>query len=85
MVQRLQKAEELLPKTGKVATVIVYRVYHEKNDFTEGSKILLDPKIILLDHQNNFIGILKIMNVAKDVDILATSLNILRNYFNKMF
>jgi len=54
---------------------------HEKNDFAEGFKILLDPKIILLDHLNNFIGILKITNnVAKDVDILVTSLSILRNY-----
>jgi len=49
---------------------------HGKNDFAEGSKILLDTdlKIILLDHQNNFIGILKIMsNVAKNFDILASS------------
>jgi len=38
-----------------------------KNDFAEGSKILLDTnlKIILLDHQNNFVEILKIMNNAK--------------------
>jgi len=37
---------------------------YEKNDFTEGSKILLDidQKIILLDHQNNYVGILKIMS-----------------------
>jgi len=42
---------------------------HGKNDFAEGSKILLDTdlKIILLGHQNNFIGILKIMsNAAKN-------------------
>jgi len=33
-----------------------------------------DLKIILLDHQNNFVVILKIMsNVAKSFDILATS------------
>jgi len=34
---------------------------HGKNDFVERSKILLDTdlKIILLDHQNNFVGILK--------------------------
>jgi len=33
---------------------------HGKNDFAEGSKILLDinQKIILLDQQNNFIGTL---------------------------
>jgi len=43
----------------------------------------IDKKIILLDHQNNFVGILKIMsNAAKNVDILATSLSILRNYFD---
>jgi len=37
-------------------------------------KILLDIdlKIILLDHQNNFVGTLKIMNnVAKNFDILV--------------
>jgi len=52
-------------------------------DFAERSKILLDTnlKIILLNHQNNFAGTLKIMsnatkiinNAAKNVDILATS------------
>jgi len=47
-------------------------------------KILLDtdPKRILLAHQNNFAGTLKIMsNAAKNFDILATGLSILRNYF----
>jgi len=46
---------------------------HEKNDF-ERSKILLntDQEIILLDYQNNFVGILKIINnAAKNFDILA--------------
>jgi len=39
-------------------------ILHEKNDFAEGSKILLntDLKINLLDHQNNFVGTLKIMS-----------------------
>jgi len=39
---------------------------HGKNDFAEGSEILLDTdlKIILLNYQNNFVGILKIMNNA---------------------
>jgi len=39
-----------------------------KNNFVKGFKILLDTdlKIILLDHQNNFVGVLKIMsNIAK--------------------
>jgi len=37
-----------------------------------------DLKIILLDHQNNFVGILKIMsNAAKNFNILAISLSIL--------
>jgi len=57
---------------------------HGKNDFAEGSKVLLDTdlKIILLDHQNNFVEILKIMsNAAKNFDILATSLSVLHNYF----
>jgi len=49
---------------------------HGKNDFAEESKILLDtdPKIILLDRQNNFVGTLKIMSdAAKSFDVLATS------------
>jgi len=47
---------------------------HGKNDFAERSEILLDTdlKIILLDHQNNFVGTLKIMsNAVKNFDILA--------------
>jgi len=58
---------------------------HKKNDFVEGSKILLDvdQKIILLDHQNNFVEILKIMsNAAKNFDILATGLSVLHSYFD---
>jgi len=50
-----------------------------------GSKILLDTdlKIILLDHQNNFVETLKIMsNAAKNYDILVTGLNVLHNYFD---
>jgi len=40
---------------------------HGKNDFAEGSKILLntDLKIILSGHQNNFVGTLKISNAEK--------------------
>jgi len=38
---------------------------------------------ILLDHQNNFIEISKIMSGAeKNFDILATGLNVLHNYFD---
>jgi len=49
---------------------------HRKNNFAERSKILLE-------HQNNFVGTLKIMsNAAKNFDILATSSSILRNYFD---
>jgi len=58
---------------------------HEKNDFAERFKILLntDLKIILLDCQNNFVGTLKIMsNAAKNFDVLATSLSVVHNYFN---
>jgi len=37
----------------------------------------------LLGHQNNFVGILKIMNnAAKNFDILVTSSNVLHNYFD---
>jgi len=58
---------------------------HGKNDFTERSNILLniDPKTTLLNHQNNSVGILKIMNNdAKNFDILATNLSVLYNYFD---
>jgi len=51
------------------------RTIHGKNDFAEGSKILLnaDLNIILLDHQNNFVGTFKTMNnAAKNFDIPAT-------------
>jgi len=37
-----------------------------KNDFTEGSKILLDTD------ENNFVGVLKISNAATNFDILTT-------------
>jgi len=56
-----------------------------KNDFAEKFKILLDThlKIILLDHQ--YIILLKIMsNAAKNFDILATSLSVLHNYFDRL-
>jgi len=46
---------------------------------------LLDAnlKIVLLNRQNNFVRILKIMSTAaKNFDILATSLSVLRNYFD---
>jgi len=42
---------------------------HGKNDFAERSKILrdTDSKIFLLDQQNNFVGISKIMsNIANN-------------------
>jgi len=40
------------------------RYLHGKNDFAEESKILLDTdlKVILLDQQNNFVGIHKEVN-----------------------
>jgi len=51
---------------------------HGKN---EESSIL--PKTTLLNHQNNSVGILKIMNnAAKTFDILAINLNVLYNYFD---
>jgi len=58
---------------------------HGKNDFTKGFKILqnIDLKIILLDNQNNFVSILKIMsNVANNFYILTTNLSVLHNYFD---
>jgi len=43
-----------------------------------------DLKIILLKHQNNYVGNSSTMSkyVAKSFDILATSLSVLRNYFD---
>jgi len=63
--------------------MLVTFMLHGKNDFAEGSKILLDTdlKIILLGYQNNFIGTLKIMSNVKNFDILATGLSVLHNYF----
>jgi len=61
---------------------IEIKITHGKNDFAVGFKILMaiDQKIILLNHQNNFVGILKIMsNAAKNV--IATKI-ILYNYFD---
>jgi len=62
-------------------------MYHEKNDFAGGSKILLDidKKIILLDHQNKFCWNLKNNEqciVAKNFDILAIGFGVLHNYFD---
>jgi len=43
----------------------------------------IDQKIILLNHQNNFIGTLKIIsNAAKNFDFLATGLSVPHNYFD---
>jgi len=55
-------------------------LFHGKNDFIERCKILLDidQKIILLDHQNNFVGILKIMsNAAKNFQQLVSAFHII--------
>jgi len=59
---------------------------HGKILLKDFAKILLDTdlKTILLDHQNNFVRTLKIMtNAVKNFDILASSLSILHNYFNR--
>jgi len=59
-------------------------VGHGKNDFAEGPKILLDTDLkIILDHQNNFVGILKISNTVKNFASLATNLSVLHHYFDK--
>jgi len=58
---------------------------HGKNDFAERSKILLDTDVIIIlsNHQNNFVGILKITSdAAKNFDIPATGLSVLHNYFD---
>jgi len=51
-----------------------------KNDFAEGSKILLN---FATDLKSNFVGTLKIMsNATKNFDNLTISLNVLHNYFD---
>jgi len=63
------------------------RISRGKNNYAEGSKILLDAdlKIIMLDHQNDFVGILKVIsNAAKSFDILATNLSVLHDYFDNL-
>jgi len=62
-------------------------VSRRKNDFTVISKNLdTDLKIILLDHQNNYIGISSnlMSNAARNFDILAISLDVLHNYFDSL-
>jgi len=61
--------------------------YTERTILLRDLKFCLDTdlKIILLDHQNNFVRILKIMsNVAENFDISATSLSVLFNYFDNL-
>jgi len=55
-----------------------FTFFHEKNSFVEVSKNLATyrSKVILLDHQSNYIEYLSIDdNAAKNFDVLATSLN----------
>jgi len=66
-----------------------YRVsyYYEENDFIKVFKnvVRTDLEIILLRHQNNYVGISSIMsNAAKSFDILAISLFVPHNYFNDL-
>jgi len=62
----------------KIIIKLVF-LLHGKNDFVERFQILLDIdlKIILLDHQNNFMVLKNKSNaVFKNFDILATNLNV---------
>jgi len=64
-----------LTKTSSQNTCGIYGhkkfllIIHGNNDFTEGSKILLDTdlKIIFLDYQNNFVEILKIISMLQKI------------------
>jgi len=63
---------------------VTYMIHYVQERFC-WEKILLDTdlKIILLDHQNNFVETLKkISNAVTNFDILVTCLSILHNYFN---
>jgi len=57
---------------------------NEKNNFVRISKKLVtDLKIILLESKSNYVERLSVYdNTAKSFNILATSLNILYNYFD---
>jgi len=76
----------------KISASVIFRNkiighIHEKNDFAEEFKILLDTdlKIILVGHQKNFVETLKLMsNTAKDFNILTTVLSVLRNYSDSL-
>jgi len=47
--------------------------------------VATDLKIILLDHQNNYVGAQAMMNNSvKSFDILAISLSVLHNYFDSL-
>jgi len=51
-------------------------ILHEKNNFVE-------VKIILLDHQNNYVECLNVNNnTTKSFNILLISLSVSQNYFN---
>jgi len=44
-----------------------------------------DLKLILLDHQNNYVGISSVMsNVAKSLNKPIISLSVLHNYFDNL-
>jgi len=60
------------------------KYWYTKNDFAKLSKNLAkDLKIILLDHQNNYVENLSVDDYAvKSFDTLATSLSALQNYFD---
>jgi len=58
-------------------------LYAERTILLRNLKFCWIQKIILLDHQNNFVGILKITNnAAKNFDILTINLSVLHNYFD---
>jgi len=82
---KISSREDAGNETGFILFV-VWRMLHGKNDFAEGSKILLntDLKIILLDHQNNFVETLKTMSIAtKKVDILVWAFYIFILHFHE--
>jgi len=58
---------------------------HGRNDYWN-IKIYLDTdlKIILLHYQNNYVECLNIDKIAKSFNILATSWNVLHNYFDDL-
>jgi len=96
VIKSIQRKSALITEINVFQKLIVFSILSIIwNDFAEKTKILLDTdqKIIFLNYQNNFVGILKVMsNVVKNFNILATVwmfyiiiLIVQQNYFSDLY